>query len=155
VIIVLNSCYSGGFAWDGTNEGDLAKDGRMVLTSSREDEYSYTVGSQGDTEWRERFTFYLIEGLKNGKTVEGAFQYAQETVTKTSQINMPQHPQIYDGVNPIKLNLDEIGTMLGIVTLLATSVLILVLIKNWRKPRASQPEITTSLTWPPYKQGAL
>jgi len=162
MIVIIDACYSGGFAWDGASPGDLAKNGRIILASSREDEYSYAVGSQDGTEWKQRFTSYLVEGLNDGKTLEDAFKQAQEAVSKTYLSVPAQHPQMYDGLNPTRLNLDAIGKMLGIVTLTATAALVLVFVNNRRSAFASQPHFlpsayvcpvcNTSLAWIPQHQ---
>jgi len=145
VIVILDNCFSGGFAWDGTDKGDLAREGRIILTSCREDEYSYASGLQGGTDWKQRFTSYLVEGLVDGKTVEGAFHYASETITQTFQFVTVQHPQMYDGVNPItKSSPDVTLIVFGTVIPIAALAIVLFLMSNKRKPTAAQPGIVPS-----------
>jgi hypothetical protein len=161
-IVIIDSCDSGGFAWDGASRGDLAKDGRIILASSREDEYSYIDPIPSITEWNHRFTWYLVQGFDMGKTVEKAFQYAQEKTSQTSQLSSPQHPKMYDGVNPITLNLDAVGKELGAVTLVGAFCSVLMVVKNKRRSSASQPQTLPSayicpvcnknLTWIPQSQ---
>lgn len=143
-IVIIDSCESGGFAWDGDSRGDLAKDGRIILVSSREDEYSYIDPVPSITEWNHRFTWYLVQGFEEGKAVEKAFQYAQEKSSQTSQLVSPQHPQMYDGVSPITLNLDTVGKELGAITLVGGLCSVFMVIKNRRQSSASHPQTLPS-----------
>lgn len=149
VIVILDSCFSGGFAWDGTNPGDLAEDGRIILAACKEDESSYTVLFKGDTEWNELFTWCLVKGFKYEKTVEEAFHYAEKATAKIlEKYGKQMHPQMYDGLNPPEPwnNLIGIGVVIGITTPIAASAL--VVIKKKREQPVSQPEIPLSSALP-------
>jgi hypothetical protein len=109
LVIIFEACFSGGMI-DGIN--DLKKTGRIVITSTKEDESSYPIFLSKS--WL--FPFYLIRGLR-GKadincdgyiTVEESFNYAKFYTIKRSVIYayflfifhkalFIQHPQIYDG----------------------------------------------------------
>jgi hypothetical protein len=108
LVIILETCYSGGML-DGTN--DLKNSGRIVVTSTREDETSYALFLINS--WL--FPYYLIKGLR-GKadennddfiTAEEAFEFARIRTRLRSTIYafllfifhgalFIQHPQIYD-----------------------------------------------------------
>ena len=109
LVIVFETCYSGGMI-DGTN--DLRRTGRIVITSTKEDESSYPIFLIKS--WL--FPYYFLKGLKGGAdknydniiTVEEAFEYAKIYTVKRSTIYgylffifhgslFIQHPQIYDG----------------------------------------------------------
>lgn len=109
LVIIFETCYSGGMI-DGSN--DLKKTGRIVITSTREDETSYPIFLIKS--WL--FPYYLIKGLKGRAdkncdgyiTAEEAFEYAKIYTIKRSTIYayllfifhrdlFIQHPQIYDG----------------------------------------------------------
>lgn len=109
LVIIFETCYSGGMI-DGAN--DPIESGRIVITSSREDETSYPIFLINS--WL--FPYYLIKGLR-GKadkncdgfiTVEEAFEFAKVRTRLRSTIYafllfifhkglFIQHPQIYDG----------------------------------------------------------
>jgi len=109
LVIIFETCYSGGMI-DG--ESDLKKTGRIVITSTKEDETSYPIFLKNS--WL--FPFYLIRGL-NGKadnnddgfiTAEEVYSYAKYYTMKRSTIYgyllyifhrslFIQHPQMYDG----------------------------------------------------------
>jgi hypothetical protein len=109
LVIIFETCFSGGMI-DGAN--DLKKSGRVVLTSSREDESSYPIFLRRS--WL--FPFYFIRGLKGLAdknfdgyiTAEEAFEFAKIRTVIRSTIYayflyifhkelLIQHPQIYDG----------------------------------------------------------
>ena len=109
LIIIFETCFSGGMI-DGDN--DLRKSGRVVITSSREDESSYPIFLIKS--WL--FPYYLIKGLRGWAdknrdgliTAEEAFEFAQIRTRLRSTIYgyllyilhgklLIQHPQIYDG----------------------------------------------------------
>jgi len=107
IAVIFESCYSGGMI-DG--DLDLAKPGRIVLTSSSKDELSWF----GKIKMHSYFTHYLIEGLKgeadkkenggNGDgnvSVQEVFNYAKPRTKEDAKRykDMPQTPQIYDGCN--------------------------------------------------------
>ncbi|HDO19149.1 MAG TPA: hypothetical protein ENG74_00310, partial [Thermoplasmatales archaeon] len=116
VIIIIDSCFSGGMTKaidshlksirntpkvsirDGFKK-DISKDGRIILMSSDENEYSYDGV----------FTPFLMEGFKSILadsnddgciSPEEAFDYAYPlVVSSTENISTgAQHPQIYDGI---------------------------------------------------------
>ena len=116
VIVIIDSCFSGGMAksidsrlksirgtpkassGDGFKK-DISKDGRIILMSSDEDEYSYDG----------IFTPFLIEGFESiladsnddgCVSPEEAFDYAHPLVVLSTENGTAgvQHPQIYDGV---------------------------------------------------------
>ena len=109
MVIIFETCFSGGMI-DGSS--DLKKSGRIIITSSKEDETSYSMFLIKS--WL--FPYNLIKGLK-GKadqnrdgyiTAEEAFRYAKKLTTRRSTIYsfllfifhrkfLIQHPQIYDG----------------------------------------------------------
>ena len=109
LVIIFETCYSGGMI-DGAN--DLKKTGRIVITSTKEDESSYPIFLIQS--WL--FPYYLIKGLR-GKadknydgyiTAEEAFEYAEiRTKLRSTMYGYLlfifhrhlkiQHPQIYDG----------------------------------------------------------
>ena len=94
IVIIIDSCYAGGFI------SDLSGSGRVVMTSSREDELS----------WEDRglehsvFGNFILEALGALETVdadgnyevsaEEVFQYTEPLVV---DFKRSQHPQIYDG----------------------------------------------------------
>lgn len=109
LVIIFETCFSGGMI-DGAN--DLKKSGRVVLTSSREDESSYPIFLRRS--WL--FPFYFVRGLKGLAdknfdgyiTAEEAFEFAKIRTVIRSTIYayllyilhkqlLIQHPQIYDG----------------------------------------------------------
>jgi len=106
VIVVVESCHAGEMI-DGTQ--DLCGDGRVILTSSTEEEassflYRKVIGL---------FPYYIIKGLRgladkdhNGWiSAEELFRYAERRTIFQSYISSfllgmqfnGQHPQIYDG----------------------------------------------------------
>jgi len=109
IVMIFETCYSGGMI-DGSY--DLRKSGRVILTSSKEDESSYPIFLLKS--WL--FPHYLINGLR-GKadtnsdgyvSAEEAFNYAKIRTIRRSTIYafllfifhkslLIQHPQIYDG----------------------------------------------------------
>lgn len=117
-VIILDTCYSGGFlktlemnikakpdvasvTLEDSFDKDLNKAGYIVLTACDDDELSAEYASLQNGV----FTYYLVEGMGSGfpadSDVDGrvsgeeAFHYANPRVTT---FNPDQHPQIYDGI---------------------------------------------------------
>lgn len=120
LVIIFETCFSGGMI-DGAD--DLRKTGRIIMTSSKEDESSYPIFLKKS--WL--FPYFLIEGLsgaadkdKNGViSAEEVFRYAKILTIKKSKIYayllfifhkelLIQHPQIYDGWPTEKHNEKEL-----------------------------------------------
>ncbi|MBC7081090.1 MAG: PKD domain-containing protein [Thermoplasmatales archaeon] len=106
-IIIDEGCFSGRLI---TNTS-LPKEGRIILTSSKEDEVSWGRVFKSVNKWYGVFSYYLLEGLR-GKadgiktdeftgtkdgwvSAEEAFYYAKPRVESEGRT---QHPQIYDGI---------------------------------------------------------
>jgi len=102
IVLIFDSCHSGAFI---TAKYNLAKEGRIILASCREDESAWAKDSLRSGV----FTYYLVQGLKgradgedgyakNGEvSAEEAFAYA-ERYTLNTPLKKPQHPQMYDGI---------------------------------------------------------
>ncbi|MEM2582890.1 MAG: PKD domain-containing protein [Candidatus Thermoplasmatota archaeon] len=108
-VFIFDSCLSGAFITYAPNS--IAKEGRIVLTSSQEDEFSY-----GALDLKHGiFSYYIIEalsgkgdgtpippdfkGAKDGYvSAEEAFYYAKPKVEARNLPGYEQHPQIYDGI---------------------------------------------------------
>ncbi|MEM2935486.1 MAG: caspase family protein, partial [Candidatus Thermoplasmatota archaeon] len=105
-VFIFNGCNSGKFI---TCKYTIAREGRIILASCKEDEESYcnSVIKHG------AFSYYLIEalsgkgdgtpippdfkGVKDGYvSAEEAFYYAEPRTIKEHYYH--QHPQIYDGI---------------------------------------------------------
>ncbi|MFE7118158.1 caspase family protein, partial [Streptomyces sp. NPDC057654] len=116
-VLILDCCFSGGFALGAKAVGDglLLEEqlssrgrGRMVLTASREGEYSFegaslltgSCGTAGDAlNTASVFTAGLVEGLRTGAadldrdglvSVEDAYQYAFDYVQARNHNQTPQ-----------------------------------------------------------------
>jgi len=85
---------------------DLAKKGRVILTSCKKNEYSWVYYDEKNG----YFSYFLIEGFSgegddnnNGViSAEEAFYYAKDRTTQATRrdsIFRVQHPQMYDGVD--------------------------------------------------------
>lgn len=120
IVIIFETCYSGGMI-DGTK--DLKKSGRIIMTSTKEDETSY--GFFLKESWV--FPYYLMKALR-GKadknfdsfiSAEEAFEFAKvKTIRRTTIYGyllfvfhkslFIQHPQIYDGWPSEENNTEEL-----------------------------------------------
>ena len=120
LVLIFETCYSGGMI-DGAN--DLKKSGRIVITSSKEDETSYGIFLIKS--WL--FPYYLIRGLE-GKadknhdgiiTAEEVYEFAKiRTIIRSTFYGFLllifhkdlfiQHPQIYDGWPSEENNKEEL-----------------------------------------------
>ena len=120
LVIIFETCFSGGMI-DGEN--DLKKSGRIVITSTKEDETSYPIFLIKS--WL--FPYYYIKGLR-GKadkncdgfvTAEESFRYAKlRTIIRSTIYGIllfilhgalfNQHPQIYDGWPSEENNKEEL-----------------------------------------------
>ena len=93
MVLIFNSCFSGGF------QNYLAQPGRVILMSSKSNEYSYMSLQLKNG----IFTYFLLEGFAGSAdsnhdgwvSAEEAFDYAAPKTTERAI--KPQHPQIYDG----------------------------------------------------------
>ena len=123
LVLIFETCYSGGMI-DGDN--DLKKDGRIILTSSKEDETSW--GTFFTNSWlfpRHLFKAFLGKADKNNDfyiSAEEAFFYSKRPTIFWSFIFASiyslipfiphnfyaQHPQIFDGWPSINDNSDEL-----------------------------------------------
>ena len=101
IAVIFDTCYSGSM------ESWLAQSGRVILMSSKSNEYSWPYGGEIQNGI---FVYFLVEGLEgnadvnNDKVVsaEEAFYYAEAKTIEFEENNPPpegaiQHPQIYDG----------------------------------------------------------
>ncbi len=98
VVIILDSCYSGGFI------RELSQNGRVILAACDEDESSWEYPSLGHGV----FSYYVLEGFDNIEAIdtngyrevsaEGLFDYVEPKVVDYSkEYSITQHPQLYDG----------------------------------------------------------
>ncbi len=88
ITFIFDTCYSGGM-------DDLAGEGRVVVTASGENQYSW----DGTEEMQNGvFTFYYMEGLDIYNTIEGAFDYAEQPAHDFvwQEYGYHMNPQIYD-----------------------------------------------------------
>lgn len=129
-VLILDCCFSGAFAH--TKSGDAAVDlehqfatagrGRVVLTASRAEEYSYEGRlPDADDAFESAFTAGLIAGLRSGDadenrdgliTVEEAYQYAADHVHSHGASQTPQR-WVYGGEAPIMLARTARGVYTG------------------------------------------
>ncbi|OGD54854.1 hypothetical protein A3K80_01370 [Candidatus Bathyarchaeota archaeon RBG_13_38_9] len=133
IVVIMDSCFSGGFfkladietrtvpgpppeSLSDTINGDLAKQGYIVLSASDEDE----TCAESSILQNGIFTFYLIEGMfmkpfpadfNNNRKVsaEEAYTYAAPRATN---FNPNQHAQIWDAI-PSEANLTIINQIIG------------------------------------------
>ncbi len=121
IIIIFEACHSGGMI-DGLH--DLCEPGRVILTSCKEDEYSWGLFLQ--KQWM--FPCYLIKGLSANADIdeddwvsaEEAFYFAEMPTIVHSTLKSflyllhpfarlgPQHPQLYDAWPSINNNQEEL-----------------------------------------------
>ena len=123
-ILVLDCCFSGGFAGEkGGGDLDLESElglesrGLAVLTGSRQREYSYEGEPVDGQLAGSVFTTGLVEGLRTGAagardtgliSVEEAYQYAYRYVKGTEPGQTPQH-WLYGGEGEIILARSKAG----------------------------------------------
>lgn len=120
-ILILDCCFSGGF---GGEKGDLdlpselaGGRGRVVLTGSRETEYSYEGQPANGVLAGSVFTTALVAGLRTGAadadgdgviTVGEAYRYAYRYVKDAQPGQTPQH-WLYGGEGEIVLSRNAAG----------------------------------------------
>jgi len=88
ISFTFDTCFSGGM-------DDLQGNGRVVVAACSETQYSYdgTSDQQNGV-----FTYYYMDGLDTGNTVEGAFTYAEPLAHEfvAQNYNAQMDPQMYD-----------------------------------------------------------
>jgi hypothetical protein len=90
VVIILDTCYAGKY------ERELSESGRVVLLSSRADEYSYS------SSWGEysTFTYYLLEALDEFSVADANLNYelsAEELFRYAEPETIEENTDIYVG----------------------------------------------------------
>ena len=102
-VIVVSSCYSGGFIQA------LANPDTLVITASRADRTSF--GCRDGQDWTDFGRAFFKEALPATGSFEGAFRKARELIAKSeaAQKLTPSEPQIFVG-DAIRARLQELQT---------------------------------------------
>jgi hypothetical protein len=116
VVLIADACHAGGFSRTGTKlavvpvkkfMSDFSSSaGRVIMTSSRPEEYSLEKQNMGNG----LFTHFFLEGLKGAADSDGngvvsvneAYQYAYErTKTESEGVQHPQFEGTVEGIFPL------------------------------------------------------
>jgi WD domain, G-beta repeat/Caspase domain len=126
-VIILDCCFSGAFARGRKGRVDLGNKlagrgrGRVVLTASRDGEYSFEGQSLTGQDVRSVFTAGLIQGLSSGAadgdqdglvTAEDAYDYAVGYVREHGGAQSPQR-WVFAGEDQIVLARSPMGVMIS------------------------------------------